>query len=293
MPVFIWANGACSLDSLGARNFLTQIASYGYLVISQGRPGQGGQSSVQLMNEAVTWAANGAGGLYNVRKDKIMTAGYSCGGAETWGFINDNRVATIGILNSGGTSLANTIRKPMFVALGGPSDVAYNNVSSLLLRNGKVGLISSQGESDYRNLPSGTASWKGNLNSVGHGGTYYQYNGGLYAKAIVKWLGLVLRGDASQRAYFENNAAVSDGWTNAVSKNLNNIPTGNTSPTTTAGGGSNPTTTPVRTTTAASGGNGGVAQKWAQCGGQGWTGPTVCVSGSTCTFSNQWYSQCL
>lgn len=71
---------------------------------------------------------------------------------------------------------------------------------------------------------------------------------------MVKWLGLVLRGDASQRAYFENNAAVSDGWTNAVSKNLGNIPTGN-QPATTTRGGSSPTTT------AASGGNGGVAQK--------------------------------
>ncbi|KAF8887099.1 cellobiohydrolase I-I [Infundibulicybe gibba] len=33
--------------------------------------------------------------------------------------------------------------------------------------------------------------------------------------------------------------------------------------------------------------------KYGQCGGQGWAGPTVCASGSTCTFSSQWYSQCL
>ncbi|CAH0032757.1 unnamed protein product [Clonostachys rhizophaga] len=32
---------------------------------------------------------------------------------------------------------------------------------------------------------------------------------------------------------------------------------------------------------------------WGQCGGQGWTGPTVCQSPYTCTFVNQWYSQCL
>jgi hypothetical protein len=32
---------------------------------------------------------------------------------------------------------------------------------------------------------------------------------------------------------------------------------------------------------------------WGQCGGNGWTGPTTCASGSTCTFSNPWYSQCL
>ncbi|KAJ7097054.1 carbohydrate-binding module family 1 protein/Glycoside hydrolase family 5 protein [Mycena belliarum] len=32
---------------------------------------------------------------------------------------------------------------------------------------------------------------------------------------------------------------------------------------------------------------------YSQCGGQGWTGPTTCVSGSVCTFSNPYYSQCL
>jgi poly(3-hydroxybutyrate) depolymerase len=35
------------------------------------------------------------------------------------------------------------------------------------------------------------------------------------------------------------------------------------------------------------------APKWAQCGGQGWSGPTCCESGSRCQSSNQWYSQCI
>ncbi|KAF7432982.1 hypothetical protein PC9H_004926 [Pleurotus ostreatus] len=35
------------------------------------------------------------------------------------------------------------------------------------------------------------------------------------------------------------------------------------------------------------------AGAWGQCGGQGWTGPTACVSGYTCTVSNPYYSQCL
>ncbi|KFZ16103.1 hypothetical protein V501_02394, partial [Pseudogymnoascus sp. VKM F-4519 (FW-2642)] len=37
----------------------------------------------------------------------------------------------------------------------------------------------------------------------------------------------------------------------------------------------------------------GQAAVWGQCGGSGWTGATTCVSGSCCTFSNDWYSQCL
>jgi endoglucanase len=32
---------------------------------------------------------------------------------------------------------------------------------------------------------------------------------------------------------------------------------------------------------------------WGQCGGNGWTGPTSCVSGYHCVYSNDWYSQCL
>lgn len=33
--------------------------------------------------------------------------------------------------------------------------------------------------------------------------------------------------------------------------------------------------------------------KWGQCGGNGWTGCTVCAAGSTCTVGNDYYSQCL
>jgi endo-1,4-beta-xylanase len=132
MPVFVWSNGACVADGTSARNFLTQIASYGYLVISQGTPGGKGTSNAQMMQEAVTWAANGANGLFNVNRAKIAVGGYSCGGAETWSFINDNRVSSLGIYNSGGTGLANTIRKPYFIVLGGPSDIAYNNVSFII-----------------------------------------------------------------------------------------------------------------------------------------------------------------
>jgi hypothetical protein len=59
------------------------------------------------------------------------------------------------------------------------------------------------------------------------------------------------------------------------------------SSTTTAGGGGT-------TTSSASGSTGtGTVAKYGQCGGTGYTGPTSCAAGSTCTYSNQWYSQCL
>jgi endo-1,4-beta-xylanase len=33
--------------------------------------------------------------------------------------------------------------------------------------------------------------------------------------------------------------------------------------------------------------------EWGQCGGIGWNGATTCVSGTTCTFVNDYYSQCI
>ncbi|KAM0330141.1 hypothetical protein ACHAQA_004314 [Verticillium albo-atrum] len=52
------------------------------------------------------------------------------------------------------------------------------------------------------------------------------------------------------------------------------------------------TTAPApATTTTATGGP--QAARWGQCGGNGWTGPTVCQSPWTCQKQNDWYSQCL
>ncbi|KAK3670174.1 hypothetical protein LTR78_009930 [Recurvomyces mirabilis] len=45
--------------------------------------------------------------------------------------------------------------------------------------------------------------------------------------------------------------------------------------------------------TAAASPTGSQAAHYDQCGGQGWTGATTCVSPYTCTASNQYYSQCL
>jgi len=54
-----------------------------------------------------------------------------------------------------------------------------------------------------------------------------------------------------------------------------------------------PASSAAPSSSAASGGSGNCAAKWGQCGGQGWSGPSCCASGSTCKANNQWYSQCL
>jgi endo-1,4-beta-xylanase len=62
--------------------------------------------------------------------------------------------------------------------------------------------------------------------------------------------------------------------------------TGSSPPSTTGA-----TTTTTTTTSAPTGGS--CSAQWGQCGGQGWNGPTCCASGTTCKYSNPYYSQCL
>jgi len=59
------------------------------------------------------------------------------------------------------------------------------------------------------------------------------------------------------------------------------------------GNPSNPGTTTTSATTGPTSTPGGTVPKWGQCGGQGYTGPTTCATGSTCVKSNDWFSQCL
>ncbi|KAI9373342.1 glycoside hydrolase [Aspergillus egyptiacus] len=60
-----------------------------------------------------------------------------------------------------------------------------------------------------------------------------------------------------------------------------------------SGPGPNPTTTSTTTTNPPTSVPTGQAQRWEQCGGNDWRGPTQCASPWTCTVINQWYHQCL
>jgi acetylxylan esterase len=53
------------------------------------------------------------------------------------------------------------------------------------------------------------------------------------------------------------------------------------------------TTTTTTSTVASTTPPGATQVHYGQCGGIGYTGPTVCVAGTTCTYSNAYYSQCL
>jgi hypothetical protein len=87
MPVVVWGNGGCGFDGTGFSNFLTEIASHGYLVVADGPPGglMGRQSKVQDMRDSVDWVGKGGASKYGqIDTTKIIAAGQSCGGLEAY-----------------------------------------------------------------------------------------------------------------------------------------------------------------------------------------------------------------
>jgi hypothetical protein len=117
---------------------LQNIASYGFLAIAEGGPNGGGSSDAKTMRQAIDWVTKTAGtGAYaNVDATRIMAAGFSCGGVEAIDNIWDSRVDTIGVISSGllqNQTAAKDWRKPVLFVLGGSGDIAYANVSILLL----------------------------------------------------------------------------------------------------------------------------------------------------------------
>lgn len=76
----------------------------------------------------------------------------------------------------------------------------------------------------------------------------------------------------------------------STSTSKSSITSTTTSATTTAPGS---TLTTITTTSASPTSTGGpLVNEWNQCGGQGWTGATNCVPGTTCVAYSIWYSQC-
>lgn len=135
LPLLVWGNGACGNDGLAFEGFLTNIASYGFLVVANGPPGGSGSSNDQMMGAAITWVSDNIGTnekYSSVDISKVAAAGQSCGGIEAYAMRSDDRVSILGIFNSGfleNPGPISEVHKPAFYFLGGSEDIAYQNVS--------------------------------------------------------------------------------------------------------------------------------------------------------------------
>src|SRR5579871_4930760 len=108
LPVMVWGNGGCAIDSTRYGGFLTTIASHGFLVMGT-VPQEGAarrQESADDVRAAIDWAAMeneraGSPLKGKIALDKVAVMGQSCGGFISIVLGADPRVKTIGVFNSG------------------------------------------------------------------------------------------------------------------------------------------------------------------------------------------------
>ena len=228
LPVIVWGNGACRNSPWEHVNFLSEIASHGFLVVATGyMPEEGkfdyGQSSSSQQIEGIDWAiarnADKTSPYYKkIDAEAIAAAGMSCGGLETLDNSAEPRIKTLMICNSGlfsnpagavpGMPMPDKeklqgIKVPIIYILGGETDIAYGN-----------------GMDDYsriNHVPAFAANYP-----VGHGGTYAQPHGGEFSVVATAWLQWQLKGDKEAAKMFQGEpcgVAQREGWT-AEKKNI-------------------------------------------------------------------------
>jgi len=201
LPIIAWGNGACANSPWEHVNFLSEVSSYGFLVIAigpmplEGQRGRGQSASSELI-DAINWAisqnSDKTSPYYKkIDISKIAVSGMSCGGLQALETAPDPRVTTAVICNSGilgnsGSAMAGMpnltkdhllkLHTPVLYILGGEKDIAYGN-----------------GMDDFKrinNLPVFAANM-----DVGHGGTYSKPHGGEFAKVATAWFMWQLKGD--------------------------------------------------------------------------------------------------
>jgi dienelactone hydrolase len=223
-PVLVWGEGGCAKNGLIFPEYLSEIASHGFVVIADGPPvpraagtpngtGPGaagpppgggpppnpatmvnGAALVAAMDWLQAESADKNSRFYHkVDVEHVAAMGMSCGGLMAYGASNDPRVATVGIWNSGlfedkgNAAIYAGIHGSVIIVTGGESDIAYAN-----------------GKRDFEVMPARIPVFYGVHPSVGHGGTYNQDNGGPFGVVAVAWLKWQLQGDTSAtgRGYF-------------------------------------------------------------------------------------------
>ncbi|MBN2650016.1 MAG: hypothetical protein JXR50_09780 [Prolixibacteraceae bacterium] len=227
LPIIAWGNGACANSPWEHINFLSEVASHGFLVIAIGpmpQEGQrgGGRSESSQLIDAIDWAIaqnnDKSSDLYEkIDITKIAVSGMSCGGLQTLETAPDPRVTTAVICNSGiigdGGGMPGMpglkkdhlekLHTPTLYLLGGETDIAYQN-----------------GMDDFKRI-NHVPVFVANMD-VGHGGTYSQPHGGEFAKVATAWYKWQLKGDKEAGKMFTGKPcglSKSDVWT-VEKKNL-------------------------------------------------------------------------
>lgn len=224
LGVLVWGNGGCSDDGAGARLYLEEIASHGYLVIAPGRvlsgpgapphavpsstprsPAPGPlpvKTTTAQVIQGLDWALaqnQHKGSPYYSKIDPRLTAvsGTSCGGLQAIQAAADPRIhaavfSHTGIFADGSNPIRGlSVDKSMLLKLHTPV---------LYILGGKSDVAWPNGTDDFERINKVPAMLVSS--EVGHGGTIRQKNGGAEAQVALNWLEWQLRGSKRAASLF-------------------------------------------------------------------------------------------
>jgi hypothetical protein len=231
-PVLVWGEGGCAKNGLMFPEFLTEIASHGFVVIADGPPTAPAPPQARGGGAAPNAGAPNAGAAPNARgrqgggaPPRIAPDGTALIAALDWlakegndpasrfhQKVETGRVAAMG-MSCGGLMSYGASADPRIATVGiwnsgllQPDEKIFAGLHSpvIIVTGGESDIAYANGKRDFETLPAQVPVFYGVYPSIGHGGTYNEDNGGAFGVAAVAWLKWQLLNDtsASSKGYF-------------------------------------------------------------------------------------------
>ena len=198
LPLMVWGNGGCAIDTTRYSGFLSTISSHGFLIMGT-VPQEGAarrQSNADDMRGAIDWAEKenaraGSPLKGKIALDKVAVMGQSCGGFLSIVLGADPRVKTIGVFNSG-------VQKPAPGAPPSPfptSDALPKVHGPVLLINGSDPDFMMAASAATFDMINNVPAFYGARHNAGHTATVFHPGGGEFANVASNWLMWTFKGD--------------------------------------------------------------------------------------------------
>lgn len=244
LPLVVFSPGGCSFTSKHFENYLTEIASHGYMVVSVGTFDELSDEQirslgmtdteylVQAINVMEKLNADPKSAFYQkVNMKQVASMGQSCGGGQALTAAVDPRVTTTVALNSGFSRLKPPFpvdepgsKRPAAGPVGGyaqkvseggtygkefggtmtQADLVKLHAPVVYLIGGPTDVAYPNAKENYE-LINHIPVAMCNL-PVGHGATYAQQHGGAFAVITLKWLDWQMKGKTEESQFFLNEA---------------------------------------------------------------------------------------
>jgi dienelactone hydrolase len=235
--VLVWGEGGCAKNGLTFPEYLSEIASHGFVVMADGPPimptprGQGGAAPAGPPRGQAAGAPagvprggqggaapaggrGGAGGGINADGTPLVAAidwlqrEAADSTSRFYQKVDTTRVAAMG-MSCGGLMAYNISADPRVATVGiwnsgmlNSDEKIYNGLHSsvIIVTGGESDIAYANGKRDFETMPARVPVFYGVYPSIGHGGTYNEDNGGAFGGAAVAWLKWQLLNDTGAQA---------------------------------------------------------------------------------------------